>query len=201
MLLAIFVVYLNKALGQCKGREFILDRQIWYNVGGVHMRLSLLICSFILILPGLVAAEKESPAKERITIGAQEEVILLPWGVKLPARVDTGAATTSLDARHLVVKGNMAEFQLPEEYGGLQLRLPVVAWRTVRSAEHRERRPVVEMEFCLGPKRLRARVNLNDRAQVKYPVIIGRNMLKHGFVVDCTQSSLAPPSCTEPVSK
>jgi hypothetical protein len=178
-----------------------MDRQIWYNGKSVHMRLPLLICSFLLVLPGLVGAEKQSPAKERITVGAHEDVILLPWGVRLPARVDTGAATTSLDARHLVVKGNVAEFQLPEQYGGLQLRLPVVAWKTVRSAEHRERRPVVELEFCLGPKRLHARVNLNDRAQVKYPVIIGRNMLKQGFVVDCTQSSLAPPSCPEPVSR
>jgi hypothetical protein len=167
----------------------------------MHMRLSLLICSFILTFPGIIGAEKQSPTKERVTVGAQEEVVLLPWGVRLPARVDTGAATTSLDARHLVVKGNMAEFQLPDQYGGLQLRLPVVAWRTIRSAEHSERRPVVELEFCLGPKRLRARVNLNDRAQVKYPVIIGRNVLKQGFVVDCEQSNLAPPNCPEPVPR
>ena len=165
------------------------------------MRLSLLICSFILILPGLVGAEKQSPAKEPITLGMEEEVMLLPWGVRLPARVDTGAATTSLDARNLVVKENMAEFQLPEQYGGLQLRLPVVGWRTVRSAEHSERRPVVQLDICLGPKHVRARVNLNDRSRVKYPIIIGRNVLRQGFVVDCLHSCLVSPSCPVPAPK
>ena len=44
-------------------------------------------------------------AQERITIGLVEEIILLPWGVKIPARIDTGAAVSSLDVRGLTVKG------------------------------------------------------------------------------------------------
>jgi len=167
----------------------------------MHVRLSLLICSFILAFPGVIGAEKQSPAKELITLGMDEEVMLLPWGVRLPARVDTGAATTSLDARNLVVKGNMAEFQLPEQYGGLQLRLPVVGWRTVRSAEHSERRPIVQLDICLGPKQVRVRVNLNDRSRVKYPIILGRNVLRQGFVVDCLHSCLVSPSCPMPAPK
>lgn len=127
--------------------------------------------------------------------------MLLPWGVKLPARVDTGAAMTSLDARHLVVKGKVAEFQLPERYGGLRLSMPVVGWKSVRSAEHRERRPVVELEICLGPKRLKIRANLNDRSLVKYPMILGRNVLREGFFVDCDCVNLLPPSCAQPVAK
>jgi hypothetical protein len=131
----------------------------------------------------------------KATIGLVEEVILLPWGVKMPARVDTGAATSSLDARDLTVKDKVAEFRLPEKYGGLQVRLPVVGWQTVRSAEAREKRPVVEVEMCLGPKQIRARVNLNDRSRVKYPVIIGRNILKGNFVVDCMKEYCNPPIC------
>jgi hypothetical protein len=167
----------------------------------MSMSISLLICYLTFAFSGVVGAAEKPPPKERITVGAEEEVLLLPWGVRLPARVDTGAATTSLDARNLTVKGNMAEFRLPEEYGGLQMRLPVVAWRHVRSAEYRERRPVVEMEFCFGSKRIRGRVNLNDRARVKYPLIIGRNLLKYGYIVDCTQSNTAPPSCPEPAAR
>ncbi len=141
------------------------------------------------------------PPKERIIVGCQEEVLLLPWGIRLPARVDTGAGLTSLDARDLKVKDNMAEFRLPEEYGGQQIRLPIVAWRHIRSAEARERRPVVEMQLCFGPKRIHTRVNLNDRTRVRYPVIIGRNVLKHGYVVDATQTNIAPPRCPEPASR
>jgi len=136
-------------------------------------------------------------AGEKITIGLAEDVILLPWGLKIPARIDTGAATSSLDARDLKVEDDVAEFRLPEKYGGLALRLPVVEWKTVRSAGSRGRRPVVEMDFCIGPKKLRIKVNLNDRSQVKYSLILGRNALKENFVVDCMKLHCLPPRCPE----
>jgi hypothetical protein len=153
--------------------------------------LVLTMVLFSLLIPRTVVAE------EKITIGLVEDVILLPWGVKLPARIDTGAATSSLDARELKVHDNIAEFKLPKKYGDLHLQLPVVGWKTIRSAESRERRPVVEMELCVGPKRLRIHVNLNDRSMVKYPLILGRTALKENFVVDCMHSNCLPPSCPE----
>lgn len=155
----------------------------------------------MLAIPCSLGAAEEPRPDGKLSIGVEEEVMLLPWGVKLPARVDTGAAMTSLDARNLVVKGNVAEFQLPERYGGLRLSLPVVGWKGVRSAEHRERRPVVELEICLGPKRLKVRANLNDRSLVKYPMILGRNVLSQGFVVDCDCVNLLPPTCVQPAPK
>jgi hypothetical protein len=136
-------------------------------------------------------------AEEKIAIGLVEDIILVPSGVKMPARIDTGAAMSSLDARDVVVKGDIVEFKLPEKYGGMQLRLPIVAWKTVRSAEARDRRPVVMMEFCLGSKHIRTQVNLNDRSQVKYPFLVGRNALKKDFVVDCMKERCAPPICPE----
>jgi hypothetical protein len=136
-------------------------------------------------------------AKELFTIGETEEVILLPWSVRLPARIDTGAATSSLDARDLKVRNKVAEFKLPKKYGDLQLKLPVVEWRGVRSADAREQRPVVEITLCMGPRKIRAQVTLNDRSGVKYPLVVGRNILKENFVVDCTQSNCLPPSCPE----
>jgi hypothetical protein len=126
-----------------------------------------------------------------------EDVILIPWGVRLPARIDTGAATSSLDARELSVKNNLAEFRLSKKYGGLQLRLPVIGWQKIRSAEFKERRPIVEITFCLGPKLIRTHVSLNDRSTASYPIIIGRNVLKNKFVVDCMHSNCLPPSCPE----
>ncbi len=140
-------------------------------------------------------------AEEKMTLGEVEDVILMPWGVKLPARIDTGAATSSLDARELTVSNNIAEFRLPKMYGGLRLRLPVIEWQKIRSADFRERRPVVEITFCIGPKSIRAPVTLNNRATVTYPLIIGRNVLKDKFVVDCMHSNCLPPSCPEVPSR
>lgn len=140
-------------------------------------------------------------AADRVTIGLVEEVILLPWGVKMPARIDTGAATSSLDVRDLKVKDKVAEFRLPEKYGGAAISLPVKAWQVIRSAEARDRRPVVEVELCVGPKQLRARVNLNNRSQVQYPFLIGRNILQENFLVDCMKEYCNPPSCPVPPPK
>jgi hypothetical protein len=159
---------------------------------GLSVALMFLLVLIILLLP-----LGKGSAGEKMTIGEVEDIILMPWGVRLPARIDTGAATSSLDARELIVKNNMAEFRLPKMYGGLRLRLPVIEWQKIRSADFRERRPVVEITFCIGPKLIRAQVTLNNRATVTYPLIIGRNVLKDKFVVDCMHSNCLPPSCPE----
>ena len=135
--------------------------------------------------------------EKKITIGCVEEIVLVPWGVKLPARVDTGAAISSLDARDIVIKGDAVEFKLPKKYGGSQLSLPVARWMSVRSSMARERRPVVVLEFCLGGKLVRSQVNLMDRSRVKYPFLVGRNALENDFVVDCNKEQSTSPSCPE----
>lgn len=157
------------------------------------IRPAVIVCAFMVFF----MCGNAVGAEEKITIGLVEEIILVPWGVKLPARIDTGAAMSSLDARDIVVKGDIVEFKLPKKYGGMQLRLPIVGWKTVRSAEARDRRPVVMMEFCLGSKLLRTQINLNDRSQVKYPFLVGRNAIKEDFIVDCMKVRCAPPTCPE----
>jgi hypothetical protein len=149
------------------------------------------LASFFLYAPGITSAE------EKVTIGTVEDVILLPWRVKLPARIDTGAAKSSLDAQGLRVHEDKVEFRLPRKYGGLLLRLPIIEWRHVRTSEGLERRPVVELEICLGFHRIRTLVNLADRSMVKYPLILGRSFLRENFVVDVKQRRILKPNCPE----
>lgn len=150
-----------------------------------------ILAPLFLLTPAITAAE------EKIVIGGVEDVILLPWAVRLPARVDTGAAKSSLDARELKVQNDLIEFKLPEKYGGLQIRLPIMGWRHIRTPEGLERRPVVELEICLGPKRFRTLVNLTDRSMVKYPLILGRNALRENFLVDVKRRRILPPNCPD----
>lgn len=140
-------------------------------------------------------------AQEKVTIGLVEDVVLMPWKIRLPARIDTGAAVSSLDARSLKVIDNEVEFVLPSKYGGQKIRLPIAGWHTVRSAEAKERRPIIEIELCVGPKLIRTKVNLNDRSQMNYPFLLGRNILTENFVVDCDRNYCAPPNCLEETSK
>ncbi|MBP1712982.1 MAG: ATP-dependent Zn protease [Deltaproteobacteria bacterium] len=140
-------------------------------------------------------------AQEKVKIGLVEDVVIMPWKIRLPARIDTGAAVSSLDARDLKVIDNEVEFGLPSKYGRQKFRLPIVGWHTVRSAESKERRPIVEIELCIGPKLMRAKVNLNDRSRMKYPFLLGRNILMENFVVDCDRTYCAPPKCLEETNK
>jgi len=133
--------------------------------------------------------------KERITVGAVEEVVLLPWKIKLPARIDTGANCSSLDARDIRITGGMIEFRLPEKYGGTLLRLPVKGRRNIRSAGSRMKRALVEIEICIGTKRILTAVNLTERPKMEYPLLIGRNVLANDFIVDVSESYLVPPTC------
>lgn len=149
------------------------------------------LASFLLLIPEMARAE------EKVTIGTIEDVILLPWKVKLPARIDTGAAKSSLDAQELKVQEDMVEFRLPQKYGGLRFRLPIIEWRHVRTTEGLERRPIVELEICLGSRRIRTPVNLADRSMVRYPLILGRSFLKEDFVVDVKQQRTSKPICPD----
>ena len=158
----------------------------WWN-----LFLLLVLALFFLFAPEMVSAD------EKVTIGTVEDVILLPWKVKLPARIDTGAAKSSLDARELKVHEDWVEFKLPRKYGGLHLRLPIIEWRHVRTPEGLERRPIVELEICLGSNRIRTLVNLSDRSMVKYPLILGRNFLKENFVVDVKRRRTSKPNCSD----
>jgi hypothetical protein len=147
----------------------------------------------LLLLTGGAPVE----AKDKLRIGTLENVVLLPWGVQMPARIDTGAATSSLDARNLTIKGKMAEFNLPPQFGGRRISLPIVKWKTVKSATAKVRRPVVVVEMCIGDRRIRTQVNLIDRSSVTYPLLIGRNTLMRDFVVECDTTYCTRPSCPE----
>jgi len=158
--------------------------------------LILLLTITILSSPSLHAEDKS-----KTVIGAVEEVVLFPWGVKLPARIDTGAGITSLDVRDLTVKNKVAQFRLPEKYGNTLISLPVIRYCKVRSADSQRRRPVVEIELCVGSKRMRVRANLNDRSQLEYPLMLGRNVLNQGFIVDCAEERMLPLKCLEGASQ
>jgi hypothetical protein len=170
-----------------------------------YMKARLISRRIFLILPLIVAILSSTPLhaedKTKTVIGAVEEVVLFPWGAKLPARIDTGAGMTSLGIHDLAIKNKVAQFRLPKKYGNTLINLPVVGHCNIRSADSREHRPIVEIELCLGSKRMRVQVNLNDRSHLDYPLIVGRNVLNQGFIVDCAQERMWSAKCLEGVSQ
>jgi hypothetical protein len=131
---------------------------------------------------------------EKITIGEVEDVVLLKWGVKFLARIDTGAASTSLDARKLKIIGDFAEFKMRN---GKKVKLPILEYRHVRTSVGQQLRPVVLLDICLGSLHLLTQVTLTNRSHLKYALLVGRRVLKGNFVVDVSRKKTTKPSCPE----
>jgi hypothetical protein len=144
-----------------------------------------------------ILAPVGAPAGEKTTIGAVEEVRLLKWGIAIPARIDTGAATSSLDVCDFEIKDNHVTFTLPDRCGGHKTRLPLADLRHIQTGEGGRQRPVVELDICIGTRRVRAQVSLNDRSRLEYPFLLGRNVLEGNFVVDVSRMKTASPDCPD----
>jgi hypothetical protein len=93
------------------------------------------------------------------------------------ARVDTGATKSSIDVTLA------AELKLG----------PVIDSRLIKSAHGTKLRPVVEVSVILSGKKIKARFTVADRSHMRYPVLIGQNILKQGFLIDPSKRADSPP--------
>ncbi len=112
----------------------------------------------------------------------------------LESRIDTGADTTSIHAeaiqliekdgrryvRFLLVDATTG-FRHPQE---LRLRRRVLI---KQAGGPYDRRYVVRMWVTLGKTRSRIDVNLTDRTNFEYPMLIGRNFLTDSLIVDVSR--------------
>jgi hypothetical protein len=71
------------------------------------------------------------------------------------------------------------------------VELPVHDRRTVRSSSgHAQRRVVVRLDLVLVGRRVPAEVTLSSRHRMGFRMLIGREVLRQGFVVDPARSYL-----------
>ena len=107
-------------------------------------------------------------AEKRPVIGLTEKVIVTGHdGISkvITARIDTGATTSSIDYK-LAAELNLG---------------PIIETKRIRSAHGRGERPVVRVSIDIAGQHMKKRFTLADRKHMKYPVLIGQNVLKEGF--------------------
>lgn len=131
-------------------------------------------------------------------IGAVENVRLVPPNIVLKARIDTGAKTTSIDARNITpFERDGKEWVRFDWYIGEKTykieRKVVKSILIKRHGDDSQRRYVVNMRIILGNVSQLINVNLNDRTEYKYPVLIGRNFLRDYFIVDVSKKFQLKP--------
>ena len=142
-------------------------------------------------------------AKEKEIFGWLERIEVGESRLDLVAKLDTGADTSSLDARRIRRYRHSSrpwvEFIVRSEESGRQIRMRKRVVREARIKEHdgsRQRRPVVNMEVCLGRHLLEVEVSLIDRREFDAPVLLGRNALRDLSVVDPALTYTAEPRCS-----
>lgn len=140
-------------------------------------------------------AERKYPNQEQHlpVIGAIEPLYLSDIHARFAARIDTGAQTSSLDARNLAlferhgqhwVRFNLPDYQNPCEY-------PVV--RFVRIKRHgltAERRPVIRLQARIGSIHIATEFTLRNRSGYDYPALIGARFLSGQALVDVAKKHL-----------
>lgn len=132
--------------------------------------------------------------ESKLLLGAAEWVWLKAIGKPLRARIDTGASTSSLSSANIETferdGKDWVRFQLIEE-GSPGIEIESRLLRTVKirqaSMEKGERRYVVRLPLQLGEFIEEAEFTLADRANMRYPILLGREFLRDVAVVDVSK--------------
>ncbi|MCX7678247.1 MAG: RimK/LysX family protein [Spirochaetes bacterium] len=132
----------------------------------------------------------------KITIGRVEWVELPEFNLKLEARIDTGARNCSLHAfnqKEIELDGTKyIEFTTHDaQKKKVKLKAKVAKIKTIKSpGGYSARRYVIKTKVALGKEVREVYITLNDRSNMEYPFLVGRNLLRGKFVVDVSHSHL-----------
>lgn len=161
----------------------------------------------LLALPALAA--------EPTLYGRYEHIRLDDIGKTLKAKMDTGAMTASLSAKDIELFQREGEewvrFRLAIEGADDTLyehRLAGISEIKTRAEERVTadasandgpgvaRRPLIEMELCIGDQLLVSEVNLADRSHFRYPLLVGTKTIRQlDAAIDPARKYTAQPNC------
>lgn len=153
-----------------------------------------LSCSLVTASTACIAAEKHY-------IGWIENVTIHPGDLEFKAKMDTGARTSSINARNIEEFSRDGElwvsFDILNKVGQtVRLELPVERQAIIkRHFGKRQKRFVVKMDICLGSVHKTTEVTLVDREGFLYALLIGRSYLKKNFVIDPSEQFTVKPHC------
>lgn len=140
-------------------------------------------------------------ATELTVIGWIERVVIFPEDFSLEAKIDTGADNSSIDSADWVAfrKGGEEWIRFSvtnNQYKKEKFEKPLLRYTEIkRKKAEPVKRPVVNMDLCIGGKMINAPVNLADRNNFEYRMLIGRSALEGRFLVDSSQAHTSHPSC------
>jgi len=167
------------------------------------MKPSWILTALAALLIGLSAIPGAAAAtRELVILGWVETVYLTDPGLRLKAKLDSGAETSSLGAR--IIKKfrkdgkRWVRFGLTDPGSGEEFVLVRERKRTIGVVQHEgtnQVRPTVVVEVCIADRLLDVEVSLVDRSEFSYPLLLGRRALKSFALIDTGNTHLTQPRC------
>lgn len=139
-------------------------------------------------------------ARPPLIVGWRELVSLPKLGlVGIPAKIDTGARTSSLHAHVLedFVRNGQRFVRFAVDWDGTRHFCEAihVDVRGITSSNgDQQTRFVIKTPLSVGNLTFRAEISLADRSQMQFPMLIGRTALRRRMVVDSGHSWLQSPA-------
>lgn len=161
-----------------------------------RIALILVYCAAALVVPspGTYGAEKRE-------LGWIENARILPENIRLTAKLDTGANTTSLGVEKMTrFERNgrpWVRFSLSDKKGKtFVFERPIIrAVRVKRSQAKTRTRPVVLLAICLAGEISNESVTLSTRSYLLYPLLVGRATLVGRFLVNPSRKRAGQANC------
>jgi hypothetical protein len=128
--------------------------------------------------------------KEKLTIGRREQIDFPELGLYgVIAKVDTGAYTSALHCHDIYEEKGVLHFKLLDpshpEYNEQDQKFTEYSQKEIKNSFGEiENRFIIKTIIRMGHKQIKALISLSDREKMRYPVLIGRKLLKNRFVVD-----------------
>lgn len=129
-------------------------------------------------------------ANELTTAGWLEKAMVLPQKLSIKAKLDTGAATTSINAQDPTFFQRDDEPWVRFDITNINNETITIEEKIIREATIKRHfgkqqvRPVIMLEICIGNIRKTEEVNLVDRSNLNFQLLIGRNYLENALLID-----------------
>ncbi len=130
------------------------------------------------------------------TLGRSDRVHLPKLGLfNVHAKVDTGAYNCALHCKEVKVVNGCLEFIVLDEdhpeYTGSKFVFKKFKQKQIRNSfGESELRYVIKTQIKIFERLIRAEFSLSNRGNLKFPVLLGRKILRDRFVIDVTQKDL-----------
>jgi len=152
------------------------------------------------------AGAQRGPATPEETVGWIEDVVITPGDLEVRAKLDTGARTSSINARHYETFDRdgkkWVRFSVTNREGITHSfeREIIRIGRIKRIKGKSQERPVIMLGICIGNIFRETQVNLVDRDGFNYQMLIGRRYMAKHLAVNPGRTLTTRPNCKEKAS-